>query len=100
MPLVVGAAAIAFICLALLTLITIYWILTKWHDFAQSIPVVGRGLADLSDFIRQRNLEILNQVVAVAHAVVSWSVDRVHDGFKLLHDIYNASILATVDHLV
>src|SRR5438128_3636533 len=83
MPLVIGAAAIAFIFLALLTIITLYWVLTKWHDFAKGIPAVGGALASLGDYLRQRNLEILNAVIGVAHSLISWSIDRVHDGFKL-----------------
>jgi len=100
MPLIIGAAAIAFIFLALLTVITLYWVLTKWHDFAKGIPAVGGALASLGDYLRQRNLEILNAIIGVAHNLISWSIDRVHDGFKLLHDLYNATILATVGQLV
>src|SRR2546429_7914909 len=94
MPLVLGAGAIAFIFLALLTIITLYWVLTQWHNFAQQIPVVGKGLADLGDYLRARNRELLQSVINVAHAVISWSIDRVHDGFKLLHDFYNAAIVS------
>jgi hypothetical protein len=100
MPLVVGGLAIAFIALTMLTLISLYWILTKWHDFAIQIPVAGQALADVGDRVRDVNGEIIADVVGVAHTVISWSVDRVMDGFKILHDIFNAVIEFNVIDLV
>src|SRR6266704_3067920 len=93
MPLAIGIAALIFIPLALLTLITLYWVLTKWHDFAQGLPVVGGWLANIAAYLRDRNEEIIRAVFGFAHAVISWSVDTFTAGFHILHDIYNAGVV-------
>jgi hypothetical protein len=96
MPLVIGVAAVAFIFLTFLTLITLYWILTKWQDFAKQIPVVGGALANVAQYLRDRNLEIINAVLGVAHAVVSWSIDSIEQGLRLYNNLFNGAFLAQI----
>jgi hypothetical protein len=100
MPIVIGGGAVAFVLLTFLTLITVFWILTKWSDFAKGLPVVGGALASMANYLRDRNLEILHAVWGVAHAAISWSVDRINDGFKILFAIENAFTISNVLQLI
>jgi hypothetical protein len=94
MALAIGPVAIAFFFLALLTLVTIYWLLTQWKTFAATIPVVGSALASLSQWLLDRNMEIINQLLTVGHSLISWSIDMVHIGFQALHNLYNAAVVS------
>jgi hypothetical protein len=96
MPLVLGGAAIAFLFLAILSLVTLYWFLTRWHDFAQGLVFPLNQLTRLTDYLRDRNAELLRDVVQVGHNLISWSIDRINDGFRILHDIYSAVVKAWV----
>lgn len=94
MALALGPVAIAFIFLTILTLVTIYWILTQWKSFTANIPVVGSALASVAQWLMDRNMEIINQVLTVSHQVISWGITQLEDGFHLLHDLYNAAIVS------
>src|ERR1700674_1051162 len=99
MPLVVGGAAVALIFLTILTLFTVYLILTKWHDFVQGIPGVGGALANIAQYLRDRNAEIISDLSGVVHSVINWGINSVHDGFKALNDFFNAAILSQLPAL-
>jgi hypothetical protein len=99
MPLVIGGAAVGIIFLAILTLFTIYWILTKWNDFVKGIPVVGGALSNVATYLRDRNAEIIADVAQIAQHVINWGINSVHDGFKILHDFFIADLAAQVIHV-
>lgn len=100
MPLALGGAALAFIFLSILTLVTVYWVLTQWHNFVQNIPVLGGPLRDTADYLRDRNLELITAVANVAHSLISWSIDRIHDGFTELSNIATAVITSQVNQAI
>jgi hypothetical protein len=99
MPLAIGAAAFAFVFLALLSLIFTYWLLTKWHDYAQGIPLVGGALANMADYLRARNVEIGRDIVSIATTLISFAEDKIQEGFQLLNNVYNAGIISQLPAL-
>jgi hypothetical protein len=99
MPLVIGASAVALIFLAILILFTIYWMLTRFNDFAKGIPAIGGALSNVATYLRDRNAEIIADVAQIAQNVINWGINSVHDGFKLLHDFFVADLTATVIHV-
>jgi hypothetical protein len=96
MPLVIGGMAIAFIALVLLTLIVTYWVATRLHDQAQTLVFPLNQLATPLDWFRNRNLEILHSAADIAHSLIIWSIERMNDGFQLLHNAYSAITLQPV----
>jgi hypothetical protein len=100
MPLVIGGMAIAFVALVLLTLIVTYWVLTRMHDYATTLIFPLNQLAGVADWLRNRNLEILHSMADIAHSLIIWSIERMNDGFKLLHDAYSAITLQPITNAI
>jgi hypothetical protein len=96
MPLVLGAAAAALIALTLLLLIISYYMLTQGRNFVASLAIVGGYLAQAADWLRDRNLELLRDVVGIAHGLLIWAIEQINAGFEYLHNAYNAVVSAVL----
>jgi hypothetical protein len=100
MPLAIGGMALAFIALVLLSLIVIYWMLTRLHDQAQTLVFPLNQLATPIDWVRNRNLEILHSAADIAHGLITWSIEQINAGFQFLHDAYSAITLQPITNAI
>lgn len=90
MQFAIGALALAFIALAFLTLLMLYWLNDQAAKTTVNWPVVGKQISDAFIWFRDRNAELLGQVVNAAIALVHWSEDRIWDAWNAFNNLINA----------
>jgi|SRR5947209_5258954 len=94
MPAILGIGAEVLLIGAILILFTTYWVLIHLRDYAKSLVWPISLLAGVVDYVAKRNEELLRFVVGVAESLLGWSIQQFENGFKALHDFFNATLNA------